>query len=63
MCFLFQGRDNPVETLHIGSANAMDDRAFQFGQMTLNAVSEFSPFCRWSHYKRAAICFTHCARD
>jgi hypothetical protein len=31
MRFLFQGRDNPVETLDIGSANAMDNGAFQRG--------------------------------
>jgi len=31
MCFLFQGRDDSVETLDIGSTNAMDHRAFQCG--------------------------------
>jgi hypothetical protein len=31
MRYLFQGRDNPVETLDIGGANAMDNGAFQCG--------------------------------
>jgi hypothetical protein len=63
MCFLFQNRNDPVETLDIGSANAPDHRAFQCGEMTLYAMREFSPFCRWSHHKCAAICFADCARD
>ena len=63
MCFLFQSHHDPVETLDIGSANALDHGAFQCGEMTLNAMREFLPFCRWSHHKCAAICFAHCARD
>jgi len=63
MGFLFQRPNNRVETLDIGSANAMDHGAFQCGEVTSNAVRQFSPFCRWSHHKCAAICFAHCARN
>jgi len=38
MCFLFQGRDNFVETLDISSANATSNGMFQSGQVTPNAV-------------------------
>jgi hypothetical protein len=38
MCFLFQGRDDRVKTFDIGSAYAMDNGAFQCGQMMLNAL-------------------------
>jgi hypothetical protein len=57
MCFLFQGSDDFVEALDIGSANAMDNGAFQCRQVIANTVREFSPFCRWSHHECAAICF------
>ena len=30
--------------------------------MTVNTLRQFSPFCRQSHNKRAAICFADCAR-
>jgi hypothetical protein len=63
MCFLFQGRDDSVETLNIGGAYAMDNGTFQCGQMTLNPVREFSPLCRWSHHECPAICFVQCSRD
>jgi len=45
MCFLFQGGDDPVETLDIGSSDAMDHGAFQRREMTLNSVCKFLPFC------------------
>jgi hypothetical protein len=31
--------------------------------MTLDALRQLSPFCRWSHDKCAAIRFANCARD
>jgi len=31
--------------------------------MTLDALRQFSAFCRRSHNERAAICFADCARD
>ena len=63
MCFLFQRCDDLVETLDIGSANSMDNGVFQCRQMLLNAVRQFSSFCRWAHYKCTAICFAHCPRN
>jgi hypothetical protein len=48
VCFLFQARDDPVETFDIVAANATDNSALQCGQVTLNAEREFSPFCCWS---------------
>jgi len=63
ICFLFQGHDDSVETFDVGSVNAMDNRAFQGGQMMVYATREFSPFCRWSHHECAPICFAHFARD
>jgi len=63
MCFLFQSRDDLVETLDICSADAMDHGAFQRGEMTLNSERKFLPFCGWSHHECAAICFAHCACD
>jgi hypothetical protein len=31
--------------------------------MTLDALRQLSPFCRWSHDERAAISFADFARD
>jgi hypothetical protein len=63
MRFLFERRDYLVETLDVGGANVMGNSAFQCRQMTLDALRQLSPFCRWSHDERAAICFADCARD
>jgi hypothetical protein len=63
MRFLFQGRDDLVETLDVGGANALDNGAFQCGQMTMDALRQLSPFWRWCHHERAAVCFANCARD
>ena len=63
MGFLFQGHNDPVETIDIGSADAPDNSAFQRGQVTLNAVRKFLPFCRQSYHECAAICFAYCASD
>jgi hypothetical protein len=63
MRFLFQSCHDLVETLDIGGANAMDNGAFQCGQMTLNALRQLPSFCRQSDYECAAICFADCSRD
>jgi hypothetical protein len=46
MCLLFQGRHDLVETFNIRSANPAANRAFQCGQMLINAVRKLSPFFR-----------------
>jgi hypothetical protein len=63
MRFLFQRRDNLLEGPDFGGVNATGNRTFQSRQMTLDALRQLSAFCRWSHNKRAAICFADCARD
>ena len=63
MCFLFQSRHTLLKPLISAALTRWINGAFQCGEMTLNAMREFSPFCRWSHHKCAAICFAHCARD
>jgi hypothetical protein len=55
MRFLFQACDDLIETPDIGGANAMDDGAFQCGQMTLDALRQLPSFCRQSDYECAAI--------
>jgi hypothetical protein len=57
MCFLFQSRNDFLETFEVGNANATRDGVLQGGQMTPNALCEFSSFCGRSDHECAAICF------
>jgi hypothetical protein len=63
MRFLFQGRDDSIKSFDVRSAEATADGPFERGQVTLDALRQFSSFCRRSYEERAAICFPDFACD